>query len=255
MNNQQYLKALKKALNPLSRAEKSDIVREINSYTEDSDAPLIDRFGDPKELAAQYMDGSRPVIPVAEKAIRFGKKIIIGFCLLLVALIALVAVIFSFFTKDQFNYADTSATELNINSGGWVKESVYGSMTLDIEQTKIAIYSSEDNTFAWNCKGDGSSAPTNNTFTAKQKSCLVYLPQGAHSINANQSSVVIVEPKAGLSIKARQTEIKMAEGGNTYRYNITADRAKVKLDLVSDENSPITIDIDVYEGWVGRYSY
>ena len=255
MNNEQFLKALKQALNALDKAEREDILREIASYAEDSSASLHDRLGDPDELAQQYLDGTPPTLPLAKKALSIGMKIIMGFVITLILIIIIGVVVVWQLSQDPFDYADTTAEELNITGADWQHLELSTPLTIEVDQAKVAFYWSDDNQLHWQCKGEKSIEPKEGVFRLRHQSCLVFLPPVEHTINADQASVVIVEPKANVNARLYQSQIRMAQGDTDINYMIKGERFIVSDILISDSQADIQMKVEAFESAIEEYVF
>ena len=257
MNNEQYIRALKRALGNMEQQSSDDIIREIQSHVQETDnsQSLIERFGDPEELAKQYLDGEPIAPPRLKRAGSVGKKILIGLGASTALIIATVIVLYWTITGDKFNYADENAKELHENSGDWVSQNLGEKLTLEIEQAQVAIYWHDEKALKWKCKGrDISPPPPGQPLVFRHSSCLIYLPLRAASISTSQSSIVLVRPQAKVSLDIKQSKLRIAENDTGYRYDIKAADSHI-ADFQSNSNAHLEIVINAVESTVKAYQY
>lgn len=257
MNNQDYLKALKKALSGMNRTSRDEVLQEIQSHISESGADgatLLERFGTPETLAQQYLEGETLSTPLSKTAGGIGKKIlmIVGGAVLLLAL--LIAAIVSWFSPDDFNYADEKAAELTSEARDWVEVPLDGPLLFNVDQSRAVFYWHDAANMRWSCKG-GDSPPKDEQgrYVVRHKSCLIYLPKQPLTIEGHQADIIMVKPQADVIAKLRQGQLRMAENGMTYRYDIEAQRSKV-AQFNTDAKAAVSINVEAFESDVGFYT-
>ena len=255
MNNEQFLKKFKKALASVASDERENIISEIESYAIDAEANLYERLGPPEALAQQYMDGETPELPLAKKALKIGKRIIVLISSALLVMIIIVALVFWWITKDEFNYANIDAKQLNTDNAAWQRTAVSNNLTINVRRAKVTFYWSDDNQLQWNCKGEPDIGLTENSITIQRQSCLVFLPKQHHTLHTERATVIIVEPKADVDLTIRQTTLRFADNGLPYYYDIAGSRLNLSGDIQSDNNAEISIQINANESTISPYQY
>ncbi len=258
MNNQDYLNALKKALAGMDRTARAEVLREIDSHISESgadSATLLARFGTPETLAQQYLEGETLRTPITKTVGGIGKKILMlvgGAVLLLVLLIVLLVY---WFSPDDFNYADERASELISPQRSWLEVPVTGPLALSIDQARAVFYWHDAPTMRWSCKATVS--PTTDEegrYALRHNSCLVYLPPQPVTLLGQQADIVMVKPETEVALKLHQGQLRLAENGMSYRYNINAPRSKV-ADFKTDTAAALTISIEATESDLGFYAH
>ena len=262
MNNQDYLKALKKALSGMNRTSRDEVLQEIQSHINESGvdgATLLERFGTPETLAQQYLEGETLRTPMSKTAGGIGKKIlmIVGGAVLLLAL--LIALLVYWFSAEDFNYADEQAAELTSSERNWVDVSVDvsvdGPLVFSVDQSRAVFYWHDAATMRWSCKGENTPLKDEQgRYELRHKHCLVYLPQQPVTLDGHQTDIVLVKPQAEVTLKLRQSQLRMAENGMTYRYNIEAQRSTA-ADFKSDVKALLNINIEATESDLGFYEH
>ncbi len=257
MNNQDYLKALRKALARMDRASRDEVLQEIQSHISESGADgatLLERFGTPETLAQQYLEGETPRTPISKTAGGIGKKIlmIVGGAVLLLAL--LIALLIYWFSPDDFNYADEQAKELTSSERNWVDVPLDGPLVFSVDQSRAVFYWHDKPNMRWSCKGENTPPKDEQgRYELRHKSCLVYLPQQPLMLEGHQADIVMVKPQSDVTIKLRQGQLRMAENEVVYRYNIEAQRSTV-ADFQSDAEAAVTINVEAFESDLGFYT-
>ena len=81
----------------------------------------------------------------------------------------------------------------------------------------------------WSCKGESSPETSeDNVYNIRHKDCLVYLPKQAVNIEGDQADVVLIHPQAAVNLKLHQSQMRIAEKGSVYDYQVTAKRSKIE---------------------------
>lgn len=253
MNNNQYIAALKKALGGMDSSSRNDIVQEIKSHAAESGTPLIEHFGSPEELAKQYFDGEIVAKPVAKKILGIGKRLFTWIGIVVVVLIAAVSLFIWFMSGDEFNYADENASELAGAQTQWTKQDWDAPLHISLDQAFSVFYWHDAKEIRWSCVGN--SGPVFNddtTISFRHAKCLVYLPKNALTINADQTQLVLVSPQVSADISVTQTNLRIAENGIQYRYEMNAARSNFK-GLESHQEAELAISIEANESMVSQY--
>lgn len=254
MTNTQFITALKKALAGLDKTSRNDIVEEIKSHAIESGAPLIEQFGTVEELASQYLDGEKIAKPFTSKIWGISKKLFMMVGLLVIGLIALIALLTYFFTKDKFDYADENAAELSSNLAQWESKAWSSEINFVIDQASVVMYWHDEASLRWKCDGNGPQTLTDNSLKIRQSHCLIYLPKVATSLDIEQSQVVMIKPQVSLVAKTNQASIQLAENGEKYKYDLTMSRSKVE-DLISDDEAKYTLQFEIKDSKISAYEY
>ena len=255
MNNISYIKSLKKALKRENVPNAKDIVLEIQSHVQESgsETSLLEMFGAPEVLAKEYADGEKVVQPLAKKAVSFGKKLIVTVCVSICAIVLLAFLIIWWLTKDDFNYADINAPELQESSSGWMFDSTANLQSLELTRAKVVVYWHEQDTIRWNCKGDQvESNISQQQWSILENKCLVFLPANVTTINAKQSELVLVQPQSNLDLDIKQTKLRIANNGTDFRYTVEGDRFRMK-ELVSISSAELGLNIKAVESVIQQY--
>lgn len=234
---------------------RDDILREITSYTNESDALLEERFGPVDELAKQYLEEEKTNPRLVDKTMMIGKRLIVIIAAAFLLIILASVLTIWYVSKDAFNYADLQSKELNIKNAKWTTQEWNSDLIININQSKVALYWNDNNQISWNCKGEKDIAIENNTINIRHKNCLLFLPQQASTIHSDQGALVIVEPSADITIKAEQSSIAIAENDKAYSYEITGERMNVGEDLISKDDATAVIRVEAFEATIGLYSY
>jgi len=253
MNNATYLRKLKKALSALENNEIDNICNEISSYAVDTEANLHASLGSPDVLAKQYLDGETLELPLAKKAIRFGRKLLTLIGVGLVTVIALAALIFWWLNKDDFNYADVSAPELTSADIRWEEAPMPLGMTLELKRSQIVVYWSADDSLRWHCAAESRAELTESVLSVSENKCYIFLPLQEHEINAEESKLVVVEPKANAKLNLKRVTLEFADNGNAYSHTVSGSRFRMSDEVVSDANAAITIETIAHETNIKKY--
>ena len=259
MNENEYIKALKKALSAMDSASRDTVIREIQSHITEAGAKgandLEQRFGTPESLAQDYLDGHPLPTPIATKAGRFGKNILMVLGGSLLVLILLIAGLVSWFSTDDFDFANEAASELTDSDRSWKNAAVTGTPLIKVEQARAIFYWHDAAEIRWSCKGESSPETSeDNVYSIRHKNCLVYLPKQAVNIEGDQADVVLIHPQATVNLKLYQGQMRIAEKDATYDYQITAKRSQIKGFSANSEAST-RINIDAVESQLLHYTH
>ena len=252
MNNNEYVAALNKALIGMDESSRADIIRELESHANESDTLLSGRFGPPDELAKQYLDGEIVARPISEKIWGISKKLLTGIALLVLGLLILIALVFWWFSRDAFNYADENSPELSDENTNWSEIDVASDLTIQSHQSSVTFYWHEADNIRWSCEGNSPHKDSESILSITQSRCLIYLPASVTDIEVTQAQVVLVRPQSSLDLTLRQSSLRIAENSETYRYETDFERSNFKA-LQSQKDAEHTIRIEAIESTISRY--
>lgn len=253
MTNNQYITALKKALDGMDRNSRNDIVQEIQSHAEESGTRLIERFGSPDELAKQYLQGEVIAKPVTKKMLGIGKRLLTWIGIGVVILIAATALFVWIMSSDDFNYADENAPELTSQDTDWVSKEWDAPLKIELDQATSVFYWHDAKTIRSSCLGDHQPLiKDDSTMSIRHAKCLIYLPKTAITIEADQAQLVLVRPQVSVDISMQQASLRIAENGEQYRYEMNTERTKVS-GMKSHNDAELTISVKAYESTVSPY--
>lgn len=257
MNQKQYLAALKKSLKGIDSQNRDNILLEIEGHISElsTQESIEERFGTPVELAKQYLKDETISPTVGKKVMGFSKKIFLTIGILITLVVLALGLYAWFYSQDAFNYADTTAKELNINEANWNSVEWNTNIIIDIDQARAVIYWHDQPSLHWNCgeKQDLNPVP-DKTLMIRHDQCLIFLPKQDVEISAKQADLVFIKPQASASIKLNQTKLRIAEKGVSYRFEIDATRSHIGS-FMSKEDAPITITIKATESKIEAYEY
>lgn len=250
MTTQDYIKELKKYLSNLDNDKKNEILKEIESYIEESHIDysiLVERFGTPKELADGYLED----MPIKEKKNKTfliqTKRVVIT-----IALFLLIVAFFIYkFTQDPFDYSKYTASTVNKEvDSAWID--LNNINQIKIEQAQVVLYWSKNDKFQYSCEGNGISQEKE-TFSIKQSRCFIKVPNKKINIKSFQAQIVLIEPTNTLSLESEQTSLRIAEKNSTYKYDFSSKQSDVN-NLTSKENG-ITINGKLFQSDLSSYKY
>ncbi|ADG93755.1 hypothetical protein Arnit_2101 [Arcobacter nitrofigilis DSM 7299] len=236
MNTQDYIKELRKQLSGLDNDKTKNIIKEIESYIEESNATyeiIVERFGTPALLAEGYLE-DMPTTNKRDKNRSIIKRtllIMLGFFLLAIAIILFV---FYKMTQDPFDYSKYTATTVEQKlKSPWV--TIDNNINkININQSQSVIYWSNDNKLQISCKRDKYKQEENTLFI-KQSRCIIKVPKQNLDLKILQAKVVLVTPTKELNINAEQSHISIVEKNNQYNYSIIKKQSDIN-NLKSKEN-------------------
>ena len=78
------------------------------------------------------------------------------------------------------------------------------------------------------------------------------LPKVFLEIVSDQAKIAIVNPQESVHMTITQTDLRVAESGNQYRYNLDLKRAKLS-DLKSNDEADHIITINALESMISAY--
>lgn len=259
MNENEYIKALKKALSGMDSASRDTVIREIQSHITEAGAngadDLEQRFGTPESLAQDYMDGQPLPTPITAKAGRFGKNILTILGGAVLALILLITAIVLWFSTDDFDFADEQSSELTDSDRSWQSAAVTGTPVIKVDQARAVFYWHDAEEMRWSCKGRSSPETGEaNVYNIRHKDCLVYLPKQAVQIEGDQADVVLIHPQAEVNLKLHQGQMRIAEKGSAYDYQITEKRSQIG-GFSANSAATTRINIDASESQLLHYTH
>lgn len=257
MNQKQYLAALKKSLKGIDNQSRDNILLEIEGHISElsTQESIEERFGTPAELAKQYLKDETISPTVGKKVMGVSKKLFLIIGIVLTLLILAIALYAWYFSHDTFDYADTTAKELNTNDANWNSVEWNTNINIDIDQVRAVIYWHDLPSLRWNCGEKQNLNPVpDKTLMIRHDQCLIFLPKQAVEITAKQADLVFIKPQAATSIQLNQTKLRIAEKGVSYHYEIDATRSHIDS-FISKEDAPITITINATESEIEAYEY
>ena len=254
MNTQNYLKELKKYLSGLDNDKTKNIIKEIESYIEESNATydiLVERFGTPEQLSEGYLEDLPKDVYKNKKTCSKTKKIVISIFTVLVILVVIIIFVLYQFTKDPFDYSKYTASTIDEKiQSPWVE--LNNVNKLDIQQARVSIYWSDEKKIKISCKQD-KYTQDNSTIYIKQAKCILKMPKQKIDIKTFQAKVVLVAPNEEIDFNTEQSDIEIVEQGNFYTYKVTRKQSDIK-NIKSKENG-ILIKGTLYQSTFDLYEY
>lgn len=262
MNTNDYIKELKSHLSVLDKGKREEIIKEIESYVLESEATyslLVERFGEPKELASGYLED----IVVEEQESTTLKKtkraFLTIFIFLVVAFVGIALVIY-FMTRDDFDYSKYDASSVSKKlEEPWME--IKDISKLDIAQSKIIIYWNMEAKTKISCKKDDEEDEKykaenkrelkNDTLFIKQSSCVLSLPKQSYDIKIYQAKVILVRPNDTVSLDSEQSTINIVDDQNRYSYDFEGKQSDI--DEFSSNPNGIAIKGKFYQSNVKSY--
>ena len=257
MNNNDYMAALRRALAGMQRGAREEILREIKSHlNEASDAvSLQERFGPVDELARQYLDGEPKKMSWFSRLGKVTKVLLVGLGAVSLAVALIIVGVVWFFSGDRFDYSDESLARQEIAGGQRLSITSEQQPSITIKQAKAAIYWHDEPEVRWLCKGREPVIPKAGfAFEVLQGYCLFYLPKNQAKIDVSQGEVVIVRPQATISLTLDQGWARIAENGESYRYELDVDKTEVD-EFKSDPEALVSINIASRMATVSHYEH
>ena len=142
MNTNEYIKVLKSELSVLEKNKRDEIIKEIESYILESQATyelLIERFGEPKELANSYLEEIEIDDSKAKKIYSKTKKIALVIFTFLVVLVVGISLFIYFMTKDPFDYSKYDGLTIGKKlETPW--KTLLPVSKIDIAQSRVVVY-------------------------------------------------------------------------------------------------------------------
>ena len=181
------------------------------------------------------------------------KKIFAIIGLLTVILVVAVVVFLKIQTTDEFNYANENASELVDDRDQWSSIQWLTPVTVHVDQAQVVFYWQTENELSWKCKNkDGIDQGPSSAMIIRHNSCLIYLPLQESTIRINQSSAVLVRPQATTLVDVTQSELRIAENGQQYQFELDGKRSDIEV-FESYDNAKIVISIAATESKVSVY--
>lgn len=181
------------------------------------------------------------------------KKIFAIIGLLTVILVVAVVVFLKIQTTDEFNYANENAPELVDDRDQWSSIQWLTPVTVHVDQAQVVFYWQTENELSWKCKNkDGIDQGPSSAMIIRHNSCLIYLPLQESTIRINQSSAVLVRPQATTLVDVTQSELRIAENGQQYQFELDGKRSDIEV-FESYDNAKIVISIAATESKVSVY--
>ncbi len=252
MKNENYLKSLKKLLKDLDTDTKNQIIKEIESYIDESGAngeTLVEKFGTPEELASSYLE-DMPIKKTKTKS----KTVKILFSIVAIFMILIFGSIFLFnsLTSDDFDYSIfTSETIDGKTKEPWIEVSNISAVNL--KQVKAVFYASKNENLMYSCSKDTTVLNEKGILNIKQSKCFIKLPYNVFKINSFQSNVVLIKPEKSLDIDLEQSTLRIAEKQNKYKYIFERKQSDIKG--LESKESNINIKFKLYQSNISKYQY
>lgn len=243
----------------MDSASRDTVIREIQSHITEAGAngadDLEQRFGTPESLAQDYLDGQPLPTPIAKKAGSFGKNILMVLGGSVLALVLLITAIVLWFSTDDFDFADEQSSELTDSDRAWQSAAVTATPVINVNQARAVFYWHDAAEIRWSCKGESSPETSeDNVYNIRHKDCLVYLPKQAVNIEGDQADVVLIHPQAAVNLKLHQGQMRIAEKGSVYDYQVTAKRSKIE-GFSANSEAMIRITINASEAQLLHYTH
>ena len=254
MNKNRYLSQLKKELRLLPKPERQNVLQEIEGLINDSgceDSELQERFGSPQELASRYLGENT----VSKPSLMERTTTLFAWFIGALVAIMLVGGIFVYFNfvDDQFDYADESHPELDMDQPTWIRFSPEEEVTLNITQSSVVIYWTEENVVAFKCES-GVTNPESSVFTIEQDRCLMYLPDVPARLNTRQTQLVLIRPQADATLDIDQTHLRIADNGAPFSLTINKQETRVG-DIPAQESADTAITITSRQSSIMPYRF
>ncbi len=245
MSSSKYFKELEKNLKDLDKKSRNDIIKELSYTSEDeSYENLVKRFGSPEEMASNYLEN----LPKKSKK----SRILLYAFLILIFIFLVLYISIKSYLSDPFDFSKYNAKTINekINKPWHTLENI---AKVDIEQSKVIIYFSQNKTFEYFCKSDKSNIAKSGTFFIKQSYCYLKIPKKAFEIKVFQSNLVLIKPLEELSIEAKQSSIEFVSKNQKYNFDFEKKQSYFK-NFVSNKDG-IKIKSKLSQSSFDRYEY
>ena len=254
MKTNTYISELEKELSRLPKKQRDDILKEIASYINESQASYEDvtqRFGTACDLALSYLEDN----PEAEVK-KIGtlpkiQKFFIGLSVFSIALVVLAFFLFKYFTQDAFDYSKYNAQNIQDKiTKNWTN--LENIKNIEVHQASAVMYWSKDNVSKYSCAKEAT-LDKKNTLIVKQNTCYFILPKKMFHISAFQADITLVEPLYKTAIKIDQAELRIEENSKIYEYIFKNKYSKIKS--LTSVKGNILISIDAFQASVNKYEY
>ncbi len=252
MNTKNYLKELQRYLEPLSKEKRKDIMAEletvINEENLDYDS-LIERFGDVETLSQSYLED----IPIEKRKVKkVWYKRVSTYLYSFLALMLIFGVFLYKMVQDPFDYSLYNANSIkNEIQDNW--KSIDSFNTINILQSRVIFYFTNDEKAQYHCEGDDDLTIQNKTLKVSQNSCVVLVPKELSKVIGRQSNITIIEAKQNLAFDLEQSSLNISKNGIDYKYDIQKEKSDTSK-LVSKE-SLYLIKLKLYQSHVSYYRY
>lgn len=260
MNKDEYLKQFSKALKGLPRAVREEIVREMRGNLQDfndEENSLEAHFGAPESLAQSYMRGMESKPSRLARVPGYFRNLMAVAGGIFVLLFVTVLTVGWFIKDDRFNYADANAAIRYFDKTAWMRKKIDKNFRITGKQSAVVVHWHDEPSVSYQCKGK-KNALSATELTMLNSFCVVFLPEKNSSdgidFDVFQAALILVQPQVPLTVKAARSAVRIAEGGNRYRYNLKESRSKWE-DLESDDDAPVTINIDAYQSSIRKYEH
>ena len=257
MNQQQYINALKKALKGIDKQARDNILLEIKGLISElsTQESIEEHFGSPSELAQKYLEGEKITPTVGKKFMGFGKKLFITIGVGITVLIIGLSLLAWYFSDDSFNYADTSAEQLDRKSANWHSVEWNSDIKIEVDQGRAVFYWQDEARIYWNCGNKQNLNPVSNKMLKiRHDQCLIFLPKQSVEIKADQADIVLIKPQSSANLTLTQSKLRIAEKDGKYKFEINATRSAIG-NLTSHDDALTTISINAEESQIERYEY
>jgi len=254
MKTSTYLSELEKELSLLPKKQREEILKEINSYINESQASqqdVIKRFGEAKDLALSYLEDA-PELQLKEKRpMAKIQKFFIALSIFSFALVIFAFFLFKYFTQDAFNYSKYNAKNIeNKITHKW--KNLENIKTINIHQGSAVFYWSEKNIFKYSCANENTSIKEKTLFV-KQNACYFVLPKKLLHLAGFQADLTLIEPLFETAVKIEQAELRIEQHSKKYEFIFKKEQSSIQ-DLNSVKGN-ILIRIESYQAQVNKYEY
>jgi len=253
MKTNTYINELEKELSLLPKKQRDEILKEISSYINESQASYEDvtqRFGSAKDLALSYLEDN-PALKVKKTSIPKLQKFFIGLSIFSIALVILAFFLFKYFTQDAFDYSKYNAKSIqNKITQNW--KSLENIKNIEVHQASAVLYWSQDNVSKYSCAKEARRSKED-SLLVKQNTCYFILPKKMFLITAFQSDLTLVKPLYATDVKIEQAELRIAQNANEYEYIFKKEHSKIKS--LKSVKGNIVISIDAFQAHVNKYEY
>ncbi len=156
-------------------------------------------------------------------------------------------------STDEFNYAKKTAPELVNDRDQWSSIQWLTPVTIHVDQAEVVFYWQTESELSWKCKNkDGIDQGPSSAMIIRHNSCLLYLPLQESTIRINQSSVVLVRPQASTLVDVTQSELRIAENGQKYQFELDGKRSDIEA-FKSHYNAEVVISVAAKESKISAY--
>ena len=254
MKTNAYLSELKKELSLLPKKQRDDILKEISSYIDESQASyedVIQRFGTASALALSYLEDNPERKVKKTGTLPKLQKFFIGLSVFSISLVILAFFLFKYFTQDAFDYSKYNAENIqNKITQNWTN--VENIKNIEVHQANAVMYWSQNNISKYSCSKEVSFVKEN-TLIVKQNTCYFILPKKMFHITAFQADITLIEPLYETAVKIEQAELRIWENAKEYEYIFKKEHSNIKS--LKSVKGNIVISIDAFQAHVNKYEY